>query len=108
MDETEFHLPKEANTSPFNPHLDQRSPIGNLGFDDEEKQQILMGKVTPLAWVSLFRSSPMGNSESEMILGRFVEAAFRAGQWVSLPEQRNEPLAQGGARSYRITKWSTG
>lgn len=96
MGETESPLPKEANMSPFNTRLDQDYPLGSLGFDDEKKERILMGKVAPLAWVSLFRSSPMGNSESEMILGRFVEAAFRAGQWVGLPEQRDEPLAQEG------------
>lgn len=82
--------------SPFHPGLDDKYPVGKLigptvmefiNSDDGDSRK-------RLSWVSIFRNSPAGKSESEHIMGNFIEAAGRAGQWVDVPVKSDEPLAK--------------
>jgi hypothetical protein len=70
----------DSEYSPFHPELDQLRPVSTL-LSVENEAAVVQGKINRLMWVSVFRNSPLNNSESEMIIGEFVKEAIRAGQW---------------------------
>lgn len=78
--------------SPFQPELDQQFPVADINFDPESKDLITQGQVQPMAWVRVFRSSPAQNMEAEILMGRIITEAMRAGQWVDMPEPEDEKI----------------
>ena len=70
--------------SPFHPDFDEKFPIDKL-LNQDNMEAVASGKIKPLGWVSIFRNSPLKNGEAEMIMGKLVTAAVRAGQWVDIP-----------------------
>lgn len=68
--------------SPFHLEFDQQCPVDGL-FSEENRKDVVQGKVEDLMWVSVFRNSPINNSESEMIMD--MTEAVHAGQWVDIP-----------------------
>ncbi len=87
------NLDIQPEYTPFHPELDQRFPIDQM-LSDENMQDVTAGKVQNLSWISFFRNSPANNSEAEVLMGQFVVAAARAGQWVDMPLRSDE--AMGG------------
>lgn len=76
--------------APFNAELDEKLPIKEL-FSKENLDAVAQG-LQGIKWISLLRNSPIQNSEAEIIMGKFVTAAARAGQWVDIPIQKDEPI----------------
>lgn len=70
---------------PFQPELDQRYPIGSLRLDPDSIRLITTGRISPFRWVSIFRNSPARNTEAEILIGRVLTEAVRAGQWIDIP-----------------------
>lgn len=87
------NLGKTPEYSPFNPELDKKYSLDGF-LSDGDKELTLSGKMNPLAWASAFRSSPMGKMESEALLGNFLIAAERAGQWVDVPLVSNRQMGE--------------
>lgn len=85
-------LPQTDSDSytPFNNGLDEKLPVENL-FSKENLDAVAKGLLN-IQWISLLRNSPIQNSEAEIIMGKFVTAAARAGQWVDIPVQKDEPI----------------
>lgn len=81
--------------SPFHPELDEKYPVSKIigprimDFVNSEDPN----QTRRLSWVSIFRNSPARKSESEHIMGNFIEAAAKAGQWVDVPTKTDEPLS---------------
>jgi hypothetical protein len=92
---TENEPNSEAEYSPFHPEIDQQFPVQNL-FSLENEQAIVRGQVSDMMWVSIFRNSPLNNSESEMIIGMFTTAAIRAGQWTDIALQNDVQMQMSG------------
>jgi hypothetical protein len=82
----------ENSYSPFHGELDEKYPIGKMLAPDN-MADVSDGAISPMKWVSIFNSSPARNSEAEMLMGQFVIAAARAGQWVDIPHREDEALA---------------
>src|SRR5438105_2528066 len=82
-------LGQNAEYSPFHPDLDKKYPVDEM-VNPESKKQIIDGEVERLAWVSVFRNSPAGKMESEALIGHFVEAAVKAGQWIDVHLSENQ------------------
>lgn len=85
------NLDLQPEYSPFHPELDQKFPIDQM-LSEENMKDVSSGKVQNLNWVSFFRNSPAQNSEAEILMGQFVVAASRAGQWVDMPLKSDEPI----------------
>lgn len=75
--------------SPFHPELDNKFPIDKMILADN-LNDVSEGKIPNLNWISFFRNSPASNSEAEILMGQFVVAAARAGQWVDIPHREDE------------------
>lgn len=74
--------------------LNKEVPVGGL-LTPEAAQDAL--KMTGMAAVSIFRNSPMGHSESEMLLGKIAVSAVVEGKWVDVPKQGHfEQLVEKG------------
>lgn len=76
--------------TPFNNELDEKLPVEKL-FSKENLDAVAQGS-QGIKWISLLRNSPIQNSEAEIIMGKFVTAAARTGQWVDIPIQKDEPI----------------
>lgn len=70
---------------PFQPELDSKYPVGLMRFGSKDIETITAGKVRPMTWCSLFRNSPANNMEAEILVGRMITEAVRAGQWIDIP-----------------------
>lgn len=77
--------------SPFHGELDEKYPIDKM-LSPENMADVSDGAVSPMKWISIFNSSPARNGEAEMLIGQFVIAAARAGQWVDIPHKEDEAL----------------
>jgi hypothetical protein len=77
--------------SPFHGELDEKYPINKMLAPDN-MADVSDGAIPLMKWVSIFNSSPARNSEAEMLMGQFVIAAARAGQWIDIPHREDEAL----------------